>query len=381
MEARLRSLGACRSRGTTLAISGLVLAWLAVFVIVVLAIGRRISRIDANLPLVSTWRPPPEDLVANGCTLVQKKTPFSARGLGFERARELANAVELGAANVSHAGQTPSAGDSRRRSCELHRVSRYRDPSRPLLSGPQVCVVARSYHKSLGATYAFLYSLFDSRYVPMRVYLLDSFPPAHRHDAAQRRNVSRSHAEAQDPLLLEILSEVNDCRVFVSPVNGELDWLTSIFGCFAEHPVPKFRSMFAYDRTEAELQRLLYRNAAVGRDDPRFCEYFLVTNSDNMYSAALFETALPALRLGRRVVHFNFTTHHEGYRTRNDAGIDLGAMFLHESLFAAGEPVLLTTDVLANRQAVHDADTLLQRRLRARGERFATLSEVLFMHQ
>lgn len=284
---------------------------------------------------------------------------MSTRGLGFEKAKQLARAgarLERGAA---------------REGCVKYAVDHLPDERRPLLVGPPVCVLTRVYKKSLVGMYSMLHSLFATRYAALRIFMLDTFP--------HERVANWTASSAPEAPIEHAIRVINDCRVFLSPVNDGIKLEDSVLACLANASLSYYRTVFGYDRTDAELQRLLHRNELVPHSER--CEYFLITNHDNLYSSHLFDAAMPFMLNRSRVIHFDFTTHQAGWRVYPNKEIDLGAALLHHSVFKIGEPAFLRPELMYLAKGAHGADGSMYDRLRREGVDFHHIAKVLLYHQ
>ena len=232
-----------------------------------------------------------------------------------------------------------------------------------LEKGPGVCVVVRAYEPKKGQIPALLHSLFASSYKDLHVFLTEATLPGPLEN---------------ERYLDQVVDEMGDCRVEVSPVLGGISFESSVFACLAENP-RGFGSPVGYLRTEAEVARVLQLEDGGG--DP-VCEYVMVTNGDNLYGSAFFESIEPHIRNGIDFIHVGFTTHHAGHKARFDQLIDLGAVLLSRRVLEVGKPNFVVPSLITEPKGLFDADSRLFARLLADPSvSVAYIPRILFTHQ
>ncbi|KNC48941.1 uncharacterized protein AMSG_04686 [Thecamonas trahens ATCC 50062] len=271
-------------------------------------------------------------------------------GLGLETARKLAR---LG-------------GTRRKAECVMHAPDGRQTLDRTsLTTGPELCVVVRTYEPKRGQIPALLHSLFASRYANMTIFLAEATVPG----------------PLENPQYLdELAAEVDDCRVVVAPANNDVSFEASGFACLGASR-RGYGSPVGYLRTEAELARVLNLRSPMlpGR---AACDYVLITNGDNLYSADFVPAILPHLNSGIDFVHVDFTTHHVGHKLRTDGAIDLGAAVISTRLLNPDEPNFVVADLITEPKGMFDADSRLFARLLADPKvSVAYIPAVLFTHQ
>lgn len=181
---------------------------------------------------------------------------------------------------------------------------------------PKVCVIARTYQRHGRETLqGFIFSLLagsrESR-VNIKIFLLRT-DPADSEDYLVESVLG-------PPVQLSEFVKLFPHKVFLSPVlpaqnNGSAN-------------------NYGYVSTDLELARLRQARKSRNRNRP-LCNYYLITNGDNFYSAHLWKYVLPEMQKKTDLVAFSFACHHTQMRPKRveikRKFIDLGAALISNS--------------------------------------------------
>ncbi|KAA0174153.1 hypothetical protein FNF27_04374 [Cafeteria roenbergensis] len=186
-------------------------------------------------------------------------------------------------------------------------------------------------------------------------------------------NVERAGRER----LQDAVAHVNELCERPS-VHLELDWV------YEGNHVPEKNAMYGYDATDAMLSRILKET----RNQRDAGGWLLVTNGDNLYSAAFFEAVKQHMNGPAAVIATRFLTR---YPMPTEFGqvanvplspaphmneIDLGCYVSRMSRIRE-----LGVNFVNNTANIRGADGLFAEKLKPDGEKFVMIPRILFYHQ
>lgn len=189
---------------------------------------------------------------------------------------------------------------------------------------PKVCVIVRTSESQEKTLSALIHTLLSGNYRNLKIVLIDTI------------------TEIRLPYLDRVKELIPDPRVEISP---RLRTLKP-----GEDPssIPPKENSSGYVDSNEELERLL---------EEGWCEYFLWTNGDNMYSYDYWDSMHPLMLLEKNLVLVKFVTHHMVYIKRYDHFQDLGAGLVSKAVITKHNIRFHPLDLAPGRNIPwHDSD-------------------------
>eukprot|EP00578_Thalassiosira_sp_NH16_P025891 CAMPEP_0181089152 /NCGR_PEP_ID=MMETSP1071-20121207/7153_1 /TAXON_ID=35127 /ORGANISM="Thalassiosira sp., Strain NH16" /LENGTH=668 /DNA_ID=CAMNT_0023171087 /DNA_START=115 /DNA_END=2121 /DNA_ORIENTATION=+ len=106
--------------------------------------------------------------------------------------------------------------------------------------------------------------------------------------------------------------------------------------------LPPVKNVFGYDVTDRVLDMLLLtENHPKYHEDPK-CTHFMFTNGDNFYPQNLLESILPAMKIGKQLIAWDFITHHK--RKSNVISVEIKRRFVDLGAVLVTREAILNTE-------------------------------------
>jgi len=200
---------------------------------------------------------------------------------------------------------------------------------------PRLCVIVRTSSRQEKTLPALIYSLLagDDVFDNMKIVLVDTETTLRGAYLDRVVDLIDDPRVAVSPRMLKTTTTATATTRMNSSNNNKDTTKKKSKGSNSKRTTTVIKENSAgYEDTNAEIERLS-RSSRYSDD----CDYYLLTNGDNMYDYDLIPLVAPLMHFRHRWISFNFTTHHAQYSVRTDGLMDLGSVVFRASVVTSVE--------------------------------------------